>query len=162
MKIDFTNAKSAKENNDYLHTLEILHASLNAVGLAAGVTSLFAVGAVSGGMGPIAVAAGVIASNWAVGASFSGAGLAVGLAKKRAEDGLNAKETSAEVTKEGAINVASNLGGFIAGQAVGIFQILGLKNNRDTFLKLAEGKKAIIAEFNSIGVTLMEVREKLL
>lgn len=63
---------------------------------------------------------------------------------------------------QGGINVASNLGGFIAGQAVGIFQILGLKRNRDNFMKLDIGKQAIKAEFNSIGVTLSQVKDQLL
>lgn len=162
MSIDFTNAKNAKENNDYLRKLEILHTTLNVIGVTAGITSLFALGAISGGLGPIAVAAGAIASNWAVGASVSAVGLGLNLEKSRAKENFKAKEISADVSKEGGINIASNLGGFIVGQAVGIFQLLGLKNNRDNFLKLDVGKKAIIAEFNSIGVTLMEVRSQLL
>ena len=162
MSIDFTNAKSAKENNDYLRKLEILHTSLNVIGVAAGITSLFALGAISGGMGPIAVAAGAIAANWAVGASISAVDLGLSLEKSRAKDSLNAKEISANFTMQGGINVASNLGGFIAGQAVGIFQILGLKRNRDNFMKLDIGKQAIKAEFNSIGVTLSQVKDQLL
>jgi hypothetical protein len=161
MSIDFTNAKNAKENNDYLRKLEILHTTLNVIGVTAGITSLFALGAISGGLGPIAVAAGAIASNWAVGASVSAVGLGLNLEKSRAKENFKAKEISADVSKEGGINIASNLGGFIVGQAVGIFQLLGLKNNRDNFLKLDVGKKAIIAEFNSIGVTLLEVKSQL-
>ena len=92
LSIDFTNAKSAKENNDYLRKLEILHTSLNVIGVAAGITSLFALGAISGGMGPIAVAAGAIAANWAVGASISAVDLGLSLEKSRAKDSLKAKE----------------------------------------------------------------------
>lgn len=54
---------------------------MNVIGVAAGITSLFALGAISGGMGPIAVAAGAIAANWAVGASISAVDLGLSLEK---------------------------------------------------------------------------------
>lgn len=193
MKIEFTNAKSTKENNDYLKKLEILHTSLNAAGVACGITSVFVLTAVSGGMAPLAAAAAGVATHWAMGASLSGAGLAVGVAKDRAGDSSSKKETTKSAAAqevginslgngllgteqggmatgksiggklgEGLIKDAPNIGGFLAGQYGGILGVLGLKNNRETFLKLAEGKRASIAEFNSIGVTLMQVKSQLL
>ena len=187
MEIDFADAKSAKKNNDYLYKLEALSTSLNATGVLVGLTSVLALGAVSGGLGPlaaIAAAAGVVATSTYTGVALSGAGLAVGLAKNEAQktQSKNAKGTAQDVGREGILNTMGNgllgteqagkaaamqggakvLGGVLAGTIGGIFAIIGLKYNRDNFLKLAEGRKAIIEDFNSIGVTLMQVKSQLL
>jgi len=188
MKIDFSNAKSAKENNDYLYKLEALSTSLNAAGVAVGITSVLAFGAVTAGMGPAIVAgaavAATIATHTATGVAFSAAGIGLALAKNQAENSQreNAKGTVRDLGREATINATGNnvmgteqagmaagmeggkavLGGVLAGTIGAIFATISLKYNRDNFLKLAEGRKAIMANFNSIGVTLMEVKSQLI
>ncbi len=192
MSIDFTDANKAKENNDYLRNLEILSTALNTTALAVGITSAFALTAVSGGMAPLAAVAGGVAVHMAMGASLSAAGLSVDIAKGRAENKLTPKKVSKGVAREGAINVtgnnlagtdkaaeaaggqiagmdgarliadAANLGGVLSGGVGALFAMFGLKNNRKTFLELHKARIEIIANFNSIGVTLMQVESQLL
>jgi hypothetical protein len=192
MNIDFSDAKKAKENNDYLMKLEILSTSLNTTALAVGITSVFALTAVSGGMAPLAALAGGYAVHMATGASMSAAGLGVKIAKGRAKDNLTRKQVAKGTLREGAINLTGNnlmgteqagkaaggeiggmegagliadaatLGGVLSGGAGALFAMFGLKNNVKTLLELHKARIAIIANFNSIGVTLLQVESQLL
>jgi hypothetical protein len=185
MEIDFADANSAKKNNDYLHKLELISYRLNQAGVLVGITSVLALGAVSGGLGPLAViaaGAGALATQTAVGVALSGGGLAVSIAKNEAQKTQNAKETAQDVGREGFINSVGNnvmgteqagiaagmrggadlLGGVTAGTIGALFAAFGLKSNMENFSKLAEGKKAIIETFNSIGETLVQVELRLL
>jgi len=192
MNIDFSDAKKAKENNDYLRNLEILSTSLNTTALAIGITSVFALTAVSGGMAPLAAVAGGVAVHMATGASMSAAGLGVKMAKGRAKDTLTPGKVAKGIMREGAINLIGNnlmgteqageaaggqiggtegagliadaavLGGVLSGGAGALFAMFGLKNNVRTFLELHKARTEIIANFNTIGVTLMQVESQLL
>ena len=192
MNIDFSDAKKAKENNDYLMKLEILSTSLNTTALAVGITSVFALTAVSGGMAPLAALAGGYAVHMATGASMSAAGLGVKIAKGRAKDNLTRKQVAKGTLREGAINLTGNnlmgteqagkaaggeiggmegagliadaasLGGVLSGGAGALFAMFGLKNNVKTLLELHKARIAIIANFNSIGVILLQVESQLL